>query len=228
MSKRILLVEDDESFGAVLKAYLELNDFHVRWVTDGLKVGEMIRDEEFDLCIFDVMLPRQDGFTIAAEVKMIYKNLPFVFLTAKNMKDDVIRGYQLGAYDYITKPFDSEVLLFKIKVILKQNKGVETVDKKIQLGSFVYNVELRQLQKQSSVIKLSPKEAELLSLLCEYKNQVLSREIALKKIWGDDSYFTTRSMDVYISKLRKYLKPEPNIEIQNIHSSGFRLWEKTS
>jgi two-component system, OmpR family, response regulator len=224
--EKIFLVEDDNNFGSVLKAYLEVNDFYVVWVIDGKNAIKEFRAEQFNLCILDVMLPNIDGFTLAKEIKLINANIPLIFLTAKSMKADMVQGFKIGADDYITKPFDSEVLLYKIKAILHRNQLSHLkpeIVKEFQIGYYRFNYELRTISYQSTFQKLSPKEAELLKMLCEKKNNVLTREEALLTIWGDDTYFTTRSMDVFITKLRKYLKEDPTIEIENIHGSGFRL-----
>jgi two-component system, OmpR family, response regulator len=224
--EKIFLVEDDNNFGSVLKAYLEVNDFYVVWVNDGKNAIKEFRAEQFDICILDVMLPNIDGFTLAKEIKLINATIPLIFLTAKSLKADMVQGFKLGADDYITKPFDSEVLLYKIKAILNRNhlsnQKSDSV-KEFKIGCYLFNYELRTICYQDTIHKLSPKEAELLKMLCEKKNSVLSREEALLAIWGDDTYFTTRSMDVFITKLRKYLKEDPNLEIENIHGSGFRL-----
>ena len=221
----IFLVEDDLSFGAVLKSYLELNDFDVSWIDNGKSAIDHFHSGKFDICLLDVMLPSVDGFTIGTEIRKLDKKIPFIFLTAKTLKEDILRGFNIGADDYITKPFDTEVLICKIKAILNrdsQNPGNKTTGK-YQLGSYEFDTGLRVIKKDDSLQKLSPKESELLQLLCDNKNELLSREIALKRIWGDDGYFTARSMDVYITKLRKYLANDPSIEIKNIHGSGFLL-----
>ena len=220
----IFLVEDDLSFGAVLKSYLELNDYNVTWVDDGKYALDRFRNGKFNICLLDVMLPNVDGFTIGTEIRKINKTIPFIFLTAKALKEDVIKGFNIGADDYITKPFDTEVLICKIKAVL--NRGGERQGKNLkqyQIGNYSFNTEKRSVTLDGIDQKLSPKEAELLELLCINKNELLPRETALKKIWGDDGYFTARSMDVFITKLRKYLAKDSNIEIKNIHSSGFIL-----
>jgi two-component system, OmpR family, response regulator len=225
---KILLVEDDTNFGKVLKNYLELNDFIVELARDGILGLAAFRREKFDLCIFDVMMPNMDGFTLAEEVRNIDLDVPLFFLTAKNMKEDVLHGYKLGADDYILKPFDSEVLMHKIKAVLKRNQDLQDKNPDVflhTLGGFDFNSKLRELKIGSTMFTLSPKENELLRMLCEYKNDLLPRELALKKIWGGDTYFNGRSMDVYIAKLRKYLKEDPKVEIVNIHGHGFRLLE---
>jgi len=222
---KILLCEDDTNLGSVLKNYLELNDYDVTLERDGRLGLAAFQREKFDICLLDVMMPNMDGFTLAEEVRDINPDVPLFFLSAKTMKDYIIQGYKLGADDYITKPFDSEVLLLKIKAILKRNEEMhkEEVNAEFDLGKYHFNPRLRELTFDSKVQVLSPKENELLKMLSEYKNDLLSREIALKKIWGSDTYFNGRSMDVYIAKLRKYLKEDSDIEIVNIHGNGFRL-----
>jgi DNA-binding response OmpR family regulator len=222
---QILLCEDDTNLGMVLKNYLELNDYNVTLERDGKLGLAAFQREKFDLCLLDVMMPNMDGFTLAEEIRDVNPDVPLFFLSAKTMKDDIIQGYKLGADDYITKPFDSEVLLHKIKAILKRNEELhrEEVNAEFDLGKYHFNPRLRELIIDGKTQTLSPKENELLKMLSEYKNDLLSREIALKKIWGSDTYFNGRSMDVYIAKLRKYLKEDPSIEIVNIHGNGFRL-----
>ena len=222
---QILLCEDDTNLGMVLKNYLELNDYDVTLERDGKLGLAAFQREKFDLCLLDVMMPNMDGFTLAEEIRDVNPDVPLFFLSAKTMKDDIIQGYKLGADDYITKPFDSEVLLHKIKAILKRNEELhrEEVNAEYDLGKYHFNPRLRELIIDGKTQTLSPKENELLKMLSEYKNDLLSREIALKKIWGSDTYFNGRSMDVYIAKLRKYLKEDSAIEIVNIHGNGFRL-----
>ncbi|HVB04437.1 MAG TPA: response regulator transcription factor [Chitinophagaceae bacterium] len=225
----ILLVEDDSNLGMVLKNYLELNDYSIELSRDGILGLAAFRREKFDLCLLDVMMPNMDGFTLAEEIRNVDPDIPLFFLSAKSMKDDIIQGYKLGADDYITKPFDSELLLLKIKAILKRNqelnsKETELVD--FELGKFKFNARLRTLVSPDESHTLSPKENELLKMLCDHRNDLLPREAALKKIWGSDTYFNGRSMDVYIAKLRKYLRNDPGIEIVNIHGNGFRLVSK--
>ena len=224
---QILLCEDDTNLGMVLKNYLELNDYNVTLERDGKLGLAAFQREKFDLCLLDVMMPNMDGFTLAEEIRDVNPDVPLFFLSAKTMKDDIIQGYKLGADDYITKPFDSEVLLHKIKAILKRNEELhrEEVNAEFDLGRYHFNPRLRELTIDGKTQTLSPKENELLKMLSEYKNDLLSREIALKKIWGSDTYFNGRSMDVYIAKLRKYLKEDAKLEIVNIHGNGFRLVE---
>jgi two-component system OmpR family response regulator len=222
--QHIFLVEDDLSFGSVLKSYLELNDFNVTWVDDGKFAIDKFRSDEYQICILDVMLPNVDGFTIGAEIRKINKEIPMVFLTAKALKEDILKGYNVGADDYITKPFDTEVLLCKIQAIIKRQSTEPVINEVIfMIGSYRFDSKLRTISCQGNEQKLSPKEADLLKLLCLNKNELLPRETALKKIWGDDGYFTARSMDVFITRLRKYLADDPSIEIKNIHGSGFLL-----
>ncbi len=221
---QIFLVEDDLSFGAVLKSYLEINDFDVVWVDDGQNAVDQFKRNTFDICILDVMLPNVDGFTIASEVRRINPDVPIIFLTAKNLREDVLKGYKTGADDYITKPFDTEVLIFKLKAILKRKPVVQQKETAFfEIGNYSFDTKLRTLELNGNKQKLSPKEAELLTMLCENRNELLPREAALKKIWGDDGYFTARSMDVYLTKLRKLFGEDPSVEIKNIHGSGFML-----
>lgn len=221
---RILLCEDDQNLGMVLKNYLELNDYEVVLERDGRLGMAAFKREKFDLCLLDVMMPNVDGFTLAQEIRDINPDIPLFFLTAKTLKEDVIKGYKLGADDYITKPFDSEVLLMKIMAILKRNElPPDAQNVEYDLGRYHFNPKLRELSSDGQTQTLSPKENELLKMLAEYRNDLLARDIALKRIWGSDTYFNGRSMDVYIAKLRKYLKEDPDIKIVNIHGNGFML-----
>ena len=178
-----------------------------------------------DICLLDVMMPEMDGFTLGKKIREIDGNVPFVYITAKSMKEDMKQGYEIGADDYIVKPFDSEVLILKIKAILSRSKHEEAEPKPkfITIGEYVFNTELRTITKNEEQIKLTPKEARLLELLYNYKDGLLPREKALTEIWGTNDYFTARSMDVYVTKLRKYFKDDQNIKIENVHGSGFRL-----
>jgi two-component system OmpR family response regulator len=220
---KIFLVEDDLSFGSVLKSYLEINDYSVDWVDDGKYAMEHFRKGVFDICILDVMLPHVDGFTIANEIRQINNTVPIVFLTAKKLKEDVLKGYGVGGDDYITKPFDTDILLCKIKAIIARREVHDGSRDLYQIGKFVFNAKLRTLTSIDTEYKLSPKEGQLLELLAINPNALISRELALKKIWGSDDYFTARSMDVYITKLRKYLSDDPSLVIKNIHGAGFQL-----
>jgi DNA-binding response OmpR family regulator len=230
-SKKILLVEDDPNFGTVLKDYLALNDYNVTHAKDGIEGLIMFKNSDYDLCILDVMMPRKDGFSLAQDIRVTDKEVPIIFLTAKTLKEDVLKGYAVGADDYLNKPFDSEVLLFKIKAILQrkgQDKSEESELFEFTIGKFFFNSKLRHLSlgEDGETQKLSPKESKLLRMLSIHKNDLMPRELALTKIWRDDNYFTSRSMDVYIAKLRKYLKEDETVEILNIHGEGFRLVEK--
>jgi DNA-binding response OmpR family regulator len=227
MSKgNLLLVEDDQNFGTVLSEFLEMNEYRVTWAHDGEEGAKIYKPMLFDLCILDVMMPKKDGFTLANEIRREDKNQPIIFLTAKSMKEDILRGYKMGADDYLTKPFDSEVLLLKIKAVLTRVKNaLPELDTKesYAIGRYTYDSKFRMLKGPSGERQLSPKEGALLTLLCQFKNDLLPRSLALKKIWKDDNYFTGRSMDVYITKLRKYFQDDPSIEITNVHSEGFQL-----
>ena len=226
-NKKILLVEDDPNFGTVLKDYLILNDYDVTLAKNGMEGFEKFKKDNFHLCILDVMMPYKDGFTLAKEIRGKDAEVPIVFLTAKAMKEDVLKGYKVGADDYLNKPFDSEVLLMKIKAIMQRKVKDSIADSatfEFTIGEFHLNSKLRFLTyKNEEPIKLSPKENELLRLLALHVNDLMPRELALTKIWRDDNYFTSRSMDVYIAKLRKYLKQDEKVEILNIHGEGFRL-----
>lgn len=225
MDSKIFFVEDDLSFGSVMKSYLEINGYEVVWVNDGKFAIDRFKGGQFDLAILDVMLPNVDGFTIGKNIKQIVPSMPMIYLTAKSLKDDVLKGYGIGADDYVTKPFDSEVLLCKIEAIIKRSS--ESVSKHAQetyqIGKYLFDYRHRTLELNVEKQKLSPKEAGLLRLLCLNKNELLPREEALKTLWGDDDYFTARSMDVYVTKLRKFLSNDTSIEIKNIHGSGFVL-----
>ncbi|MBK8621905.1 MAG: response regulator transcription factor [Saprospiraceae bacterium] len=231
MDKHILLVEDDQNFGDVLRSYLEMNDYQVTLATDGEAGLQTFKGGSFDLCIFDVMMPKKDGFTLATEVKAIKHDTPIIFLTAKTLKEDVLEGFKLGADDYITKPFNSEELLYRVKAVLRRNEKPEVAleeRREFIISDYHFDYALRVLTytKDGSTEKLSPKEAQLLRLFCFRMNDVLQRSEALTKIWNDDNYFTARSMDVFITKIRKYLSKDPKIEIENIHGNGFRMFLK--
>lgn len=230
-NNKILLVEDDQNFGDVLRSYLEMHDYDVTLATDGQKGYEAFNKGKYDLCIFDVMMPKKDGFTLAKEIREKDTETPIIFLTAKTMKEDVLKGFKIGADDYISKPFNSEELLFRIQAILKRSAAKADPKEEIKefdIGRYHFNFPLRILtfDKGSSEAikeKLSPKEAQLLRMFAMYMNDILPRSEALTKIWGEDNYFTARSMDVFVTKLRKYLKHDDNIEIVNIHGNGFQL-----
>ncbi|MFM1807643.1 MAG: hypothetical protein RLZZ242_368 [Bacteroidota bacterium] len=226
-ANRILLVEDDPNFGIVLRDYLNLNGFEVTLAKNGMEGFEKYKKATYDACILDVMMPFKDGFTLAREIRDDNAVIPILFLTAKSLKEDVLKGYKSGADDYLNKPFDSEVLLVKLKTLLKRKSVgsmAQTQQVDFVIGDFVLNAKLRFLTfRDEEPVKLSPKENELLKMLALHLNDLMPRERALTQIWRDDNYFTSRSMDVYIAKLRKYLKKDPKVEILNIHGEGFRL-----
>jgi DNA-binding response OmpR family regulator len=228
---KILLVEDDINFGDVLSAYLEMNEYEVTLATDGEMGLDTFKKGRYDLCIFDVMMPKKDGFALAKDVRELDQTVPIIFLTAKTMKEDIIKGFKAGADDYMSKPFTSEELLYRIQAVLKRSQKVDKQkqeSKDFYIGKYHFNYPLRILSFKNNKgedlqEKLSPKEAELLKMFCQYTNDILPRSLALKEIWGEDNYFTARSMDVFVTKLRKYLKMDENIEIVNIHGNGFQL-----
>lgn len=221
---KVLLAEDDKNLGTILKAYLEAKGFPTTLCGDGHEALEKFKREDFNFCVFDVMMPVMDGFTLATEVRKLDKKVPVLFLTAKAMHEDKLKGFELGADDYLTKPFSMEELLLRIKAILRRS-AEDTVRPTIfNIGSFTFDYNRQLLSREGSEdSKLTSKESELLRLLCENLNKVLDRSVALNKIWYDDSYFNARSMDVYITKLRKYFKDDPTIELMNVHGVGFKL-----
>ena len=225
--KKILLVEDDKNFGLILRDYLTLHSYETTLAKNGIEGLEKFRKYNYDLCILDVMMPFKDGFSLASDIRSINEEVPLIFLTAKSLKDDVIKGFKIGADDYLIKPFDSEILLFKIKSIFKRKISLKKAsDNKVDyiFSSFRYNSKFRELQfKNDKPVTLSPKEGKLLTLLLNNMNDLTTREEALVKIWNDDNYFTSRSMDVYVTKIRKYLSKDPKIKIENIHGKGFKF-----
>jgi len=222
---KILLVEDDLNLGSLLKDYLNLKNFDVTLCDNGLKGISEFNKNNFDLCILDIMLPKKDGFTLAKEIKSKSLNIPIIFLTAKSMQQDKIKGLKIGADDYITKPFNSEELLLRINAILRrvENKNETKTITNFNIGKYHFDYNNRELKLEKNTKRLTSKENDLLKLLCEKKNHILNRDVALNNIWISNNYFTARSMDVYISKLRKYLCDDKNIEIINEHGVGFRL-----
>lgn len=222
---RILLAEDDENLGMLLNEYLKAKDYDTQLFADGDKAYRSFVKEHYDLCILDVMMPIKDGFTLAKEIRQVNVDVPIIFLTAKSLKEDVIEGFKIGGDDYITKPFSMEELLFRIEAILRRsgtgnNQGAVEV---YEIGKYTYDTKKQTLKFEDEATRLTTKEGELLKLLCNNKNKILDRNFALKTIWLDDNYFNARSMDVYITKLRKYLKKDPSIEIINVHGKGFKL-----
>jgi DNA-binding response OmpR family regulator len=221
---RIILSEDDENLGSLLREYLIAKGYDTDLYPDGDAAFKGFQKNQYDLCIFDVMMPKKDGFTLAKDVRMINSEIPIIFLTAKNMKEDVIEGFRIGADDYMTKPFSMEELIFRIEAILRRTMGeADNTQVVFALGRFTFDARKQTLSDVNDTTKLTTKESELLRLLCVNANKVLERNYALKTIWVDDNYFNARSMDVYITKLRKHLKDEEGIEIINIHGKGYKL-----
>ncbi len=222
----ILLVEDDKNLAFVLTDYLSISGYNIQHAEDGFAGLELFKNGKFDICILDVMMPLKDGFTLAEEIRVINETVPIIFLTAKTMKEDKIRGFKTGGDDYLTKPFSTEELSLRIEAILRRtrysllNGEKETV---YSLGKYTFDYSNQILKGPSGEKRLTKKEAEVLRLLCINKNKILRREIALKMIWGEDDYFMGRSMDVYITKLRKFLSEDPAVSITNIHRTGFML-----
>lgn len=222
---KILLAEDDENLGALLREYLVAKGFKTSLFVNGELALEGFKKDKYDICILDVMMPKMDGFTLAREIKKNNSTIPFIFLTAKSLKDDIIEGFTLGADDYMTKPFSMEELIFRIKAILRRtNKNnVSETNEKFTIGDYEFDSQKQILKYGDKEQKLTTKESDLLRLLCSNMNNVLERNFALKTIWLEDSYFNARSMDVYITKLRKYLKADSSIQILNIHGKGYKL-----
>ena len=226
---RLLLVEDDKNLGSLLCEFLNAKNFDADLATNGELGFEKFTENSYDMCLLDVMMPVKDGFTLAKEIRQINPEIPIIFLTAKSMKQDTIEGFKSGADDYITKPFSMEELLYRIRAIMRRSYDVKesTESSVFQVGSFVFDSNSQQLEKEGNSINLTSKENQLLKTLCLNRNRVLQRETALKLIWGDDTYFNARSMDVYISKLRKHFKSDESVEIVNIHGKGFKLLERS-
>ncbi len=221
---RILLCEDDESLGMLLRDYLQAKNYDADLCLDGEAGYHAFCKNNYNLCVLDVMMPRMDGFQLAQEIRSMNPDTPIVFLTAKNLKEDVFEGFRIGADDYITKPFSMDELVFRMEAILRRVRGKQTKEQVYyRLGEFIFDTKHQALVRGEQKTKLTTKECELLTLLCKHVNDVLQRELALKTIWIDDNYFNARSMDVYITKLRKHLKDDPSIEINNVHGKGYRL-----
>lgn len=227
--KRLLLCEDDENLGMLLREYLQAKDYNTELCSDGIQGLESFNTKKADLCVLDVMMPRMDGFTLAREIHKISPETPIIFLTAKTLKEDVLEGFKIGADDYITKPFSMEELTFRIEAVLRRVAGSKNRNKNIyHIGRFEFD-KLKQTLSYTDdagtpvVQKLTTKEGDLLALFCLHGNEVVQRDYALRTIWVEDNYFNARSMDVYISKLRKLLSPDPEVEIINIHSKGYKL-----
>lgn len=223
---KILLVEDDNNLGNLLCDYLNAKGHNCSLRTNGNDGYQSFIDETFDFLILDVMMPYKDGFTLAKEIRGIDQEIPILFLTAKSLNEDTLKGFESGADDYMTKPFSMDELLARINAIMRRLKGFPSNEMPIlQIGNYSFDTKLQKLIIEKEEQKLTTKETDLLKLLCKNKNRVLERNNALKAVWGDDNYFNGRSMDVYITKLRKYLKKDPNIQIINVHGKGFKLLE---
>jgi len=221
---KLLVVEDDPNLGQILSDYLRLKDYNPTLCIDGEIGLEAFKNSTFDLCLLDIMMPKKDGITLAKEIRLLDKEIPIIFLTAKSLKEDTLEGFRAGADDYITKPFSMEELLLRIHAILRRSLKTEKQQKTIfNFGNSNFDFDKQTLVIEKEKVKLTNKESQLLRLLCQNKNETLDRSAALKMIWRDDSYFNARSMDVYIAKLRKYLKKDESISILTIHGEGFKL-----
>lgn len=224
--QKLLIVEDDPNLGQILKEYLEMKGYEARLCVDGEAGLEAFRRERYDFCILDVMMPKKDGFSLAEDIRREDQDTPLLFLTAKSMKEDAIRGLRLGADDYITKPFSMEELLLRIQAIMRRSGNKEEAPKthdQYQLGKLSFIPARQILKKEDKEISLTARESDLLALLCQYQNKTLPRSEALMQLWGDDSYFNARSMDVFITKLRKHFKEDEQVQILTITGQGFRL-----
>jgi len=222
--KKVLLVEDDVNLGNLLQDSLEIKNYDVVLKRNGEDAFTEFKANKFDMCLLDVMMPKKDGFTLAKDIRKMNSNVPIVFLTAKALKEDTIEGLKLGADDYITKPFSMEELTLRMDNIFKRMPKAEVSSQNnFKIGKFDFDNTLRVLKLGTKELKLTTKESELLKMLAVYTDRILEREVALNAVWGTDSYFAGRSMDVYIAKLRKYLKEDPSVEILNIHGTGFKL-----
>lgn len=222
--KKILVVEDDPNLGKLLADFLKVKGFSVTLKNNGQEGFDAFKEDKYNLLLLDVMMPVKDGFTMAEEVRSTDKEVPIIFLTAKSLKEDTLKGFEIGADDFLTKPFTMEVLLARITAVLRRVGGLEEVEKPImEFGKLSFDHQRQILKSPNDERKLTTKESELLYLLVKNQNSVLERDAALNYVWGDDNYFNGRSMDVYIAKLRKYLKPDPSIEIVNVHGRGFKL-----
>jgi two-component system, OmpR family, response regulator len=222
---KVLLAEDDENLGSLLREYLIAKKYDTDWYPNGEEAYKNFVKRHYDLCVLDIMMPVKDGFTVAKEIRLTNAEIPIIFLTAKSQKEDILEGFKAGCDDYITKPFSMEELIYRIEAILRRTSkiGKFNAQQEFTIGEYLFNTEKQILKNGNQMQKLTTKETELLRLLCINKNSILERNFALKAIWIDDNYFNARSMDVYIAKLRKYLKDDPSVEIINIHGKGFKL-----
>ena len=221
---KIMLCEDDENLGMLLREYLQAKGFSAELYPDGEAGYRAFMKQKYDICILDVMMPKKDGFTLAQEIRQANADVPIIFLTAKQLKEDILEGFKIGADDYITKPFSMEELVFRVEAILRRVRGKKNKESSVyRVGNFTFDTQKQLLTIGDKQTKLTTKENELLALLCSHANEILQRDFALKTIWIDDNYFNARSMDVCITKLRKHLKDDPQIEIINIHGKGYKL-----
>jgi two-component system, OmpR family, response regulator len=222
---KVLLAEDDSNLGMLLKNYLSAKSYETSLLVNGIQALEEFPRQQYELCILDIMMPEMDGLTLAREIRKINPSIPIIFLTAKSQKEDVLEGFRSGADDYITKPFSMEELLYRIQAILKRTTGPHVVKKETMysIGNYSFDPLKQMLVISGQPVKLTTKESELLELLCRHRNEILERNYALKSIWIDDNYFNARSMDVYITRLRKYLKKDPSVKILNVHGRGYKL-----
>ncbi|MDT8888051.1 response regulator transcription factor [Aquirufa sp. LEPPI-3A] len=222
----ILLAEDDPNLGLLLAEFLKKKGYEVAWAHDGDQALDLFVKGHFDLCVFDVMMPKKDGFSLAKDIRATHLDVPIIFLTAKSMEEDTLQGFKVGADDYLTKPFSMDVLVARMEAVLRRthsDKSLPALADEIALGDFLYYPAKMRLVFQGNEQKFTPKENELMKLLCENLGRPVSRSYALKLIWGDDTYFNARSMDVYMTKLRKLLKEDPRVQLMNLHGEGFRL-----
>ncbi len=223
-SLKVLLCEDDENLGMLLREYLQAKGYDTELCADGEMGYRAFTQKNFDLCVLDVMMPKKDGFSLARDIRQINEEIPIIFLTAKTLKEDILEGFRIGADDYLTKPFSMEELTFRMEAILRRVRGKKNRNRThYKIGSFDFDTQKQILSHGDKQTKLTTKESELLALLCVHANEILQRDFALKTIWVDDNYFNARSMDVYITKLRKHLKDDENVEIINIHGKGYKL-----
>lgn len=222
---KLLLAEDDENLGLLLREYLIAKGYDAELYPDGEAAYKGFMKEHYDICVLDIMMPKKDGFTLAKDIRIVNADIPIIFLTAKNLKEDVLEGFKIGGDDYITKPFSMEELILRIEAILRRTaqESQSNAQQIFTIGKFTFDTRKQTLTESESSVKLTTKESDLLKLLCQNANKVLERNYALKSIWIDDNYFNARSMDVYITKLRKHLKSEPTVEIINVHGKGYKL-----
>lgn len=223
--RKVLLLEDDASLGAVLQEHLQMQGFTVTLCTDGLQGFDAFKAGEFDICLVDIMMPKKNGFSFAEDVRRVDSEIPLIFLTAKAMKEDKIQGFKIGCDDYVTKPFSIEELMLRIHAVMRRRGQPDELEppSSFKIGSYTFDYPRQTLTRNEQQRKLTPREADLLRLLCKSINRTVRREDALREIWDDDGYFAGRSMDVFVSKLRKYLKDDPKVEILGIHGKGVRL-----